>query len=163
MRAPTTPTQRSDPLQNFWNLITSNNIINATVLSWFVAQALKVLIILLRYRKLDMRKFLQTGGMPSSHSSTVATIAVCIGRSEGVTSPLFALAIVYALITMHDAAGVRRAAGKQARVLNQIIESWDKPDFEFVEKKLIEFLGHTRFEVFMGALLGIIIGLYAAI
>ena len=142
-----------------WEAITCNKVFNAAMVSWFVAQASKVILLLITSKRFKVRKFLQTGGMPSSHSSMVMTLCICVARLYDFTSPLFGVCLVFAIITMHDAAGVRRAAGKQARVLNRMIEEWDNADPEFLEKRLIEFLGHTPIEVVAGGILGVYIGL----
>ena len=92
--------------------------------------------------------------MPSSHSAFVCSLATTIGITEGVSSPLFAMAVALSAIVMYDAAGVRRAAGKQAKILNQIIES--EGENINVQEKLIELLGHTPLEVYVGALVGIV-------
>ena len=96
--------------------------------------------------------------MPSSHSAVVTSIATLIGKSEGVDSPMFALSLVFAMVVMYDAAGVRRAAGKQARVLNKIVQTPGLSNIE-VHEKLLEALGHTPLQVFVGALIGIVAGL----
>ena len=96
--------------------------------------------------------------MPSSHSAIVMTITTLIGKSEGVESPLFALSLIVALVVMYDAAGVRRAAGKQAKILNKIIETPGLTNQE-VSEKLVEVLGHTPIQVFVGALIGVVVGL----
>ena len=96
--------------------------------------------------------------MPSSHSAVVTVLATLIGKQEGIQSPLFALAVVFAFIVMYDAAGIRRAAGKQAIILNKILETPGLTTVE-VQEKLIEALGHTPVQVFVGALVGIIAGI----
>lgn len=96
--------------------------------------------------------------MPSSHSALVCTLVIGIYRTSGFASPLFALAFVFALVVMYDASGVRRAAGKQAKILNILVEQWNSQDGKLREEKLKELLGHTPLEVFAGAILGIIFG-----
>ena len=98
------------------------------------------------------------GGMPSSHSAVVTSLTTTIAVEYGFDSPLFAISMILSLIVMYDAAGVRRAAGKQARILNQMINSKNMPN-EVRQEKLIELLGHTPFEVFIGALVGIVYAL----
>lgn len=95
--------------------------------------------------------------MPSSHAAFVVSLAVSVGLAEGFTSSLFAVSVVVALVVMYDAAGVRRAAGQQAKILNKLVEDWEKNNFENTEKKLKELLGHTPVEVFAGAVLGALI------
>lgn len=136
-----------------------NSVLITAILGWFVAQVLKVLFILVRYRKWDFRRMIGSGGMPSSHSSFVMSLATGVGCIDGFDSTLFSVCIVFALVVMYDAAGVRRAAGQQAKILNQIVEEWKKDDHTKTEKKLKELLGHTPKEVFAGAVLGVVIGL----
>ena len=133
-----------------------NNILWVSLLAWFIAQLLKVILTLVFNRKLDIRRFVGAGGMPSSHSAFVVSLATSVGKLEGYDSPIFAVAITFALIVMYDAAGIRRAAGKQAAVLNDILEQIQTKR-SIPEEKLKELLGHTPIEVFAGALLGFII------
>jgi len=130
-----------------------------SLISWFIAQVIKVVVVLLTSKKLDMSRFIGSGGMPSSHSALVCSLTTAIGCSEGFSSSLFALSTVLSLVVMYDAAGVRRAAGQQAKLLNMIIEDWGKKPYAETEKKLKELLGHTPKEVFAGALLGIVVAL----
>ena len=101
-----------------------------------------------------------SGGMPSSHSSTVVSLAVAAGVSYGVDSAIFAVALIFAIVVMYDATGVRRETGKQAVILNRLLLdnpfSWSGEEFE---KKLKEYVGHTPFQVLMGAILGLIIAI----
>ena len=120
--------------------------------TWFVVQSLKVIFELIKNKKLNIRRIIGSGGMPSSHSALVCSLATAIGLTEGIASPLFAMCIAFALVVMYDASGVRRAAGKQARILNQLIESQGKNIN--VQEKLIELLGHTPLEVYVGAVIG---------
>jgi acid phosphatase family membrane protein YuiD len=147
----------------FISLFTSIPIINATIISWFITQFLKVVIVLLTEKKFDYERFVGAGGMPSSHSATVCTLSVCIGRTLGFSSPEFAIAFVFSLIIMYDAAGVRRAAGQQATVLNKMLDNWYNSEHEFTEIELKELLGHTPLQVVVGAVIGILIGLFAVI
>ena len=96
--------------------------------------------------------------MPSSHSAVVTSVASMIGKTQGVTSPVFALSVIFAFIVMYDAAGVRRAAGKQAKLLNKLIETPGLTNIQ-VQEKLVEVLGHTPTQVFVGAIIGIAVGL----
>jgi len=96
--------------------------------------------------------------MPSSHSAIVTSLATLIGKSEGITSPIFALSVIFAFIVMYDAAGIRRAAGKQATLLNKIVNTPGLSNLQ-VQEKLVEVLGHTPIQVFVGALLGVLAGL----
>lgn len=124
-------------------------------LGWTLAQLVKFTTHYCRTRTLDFRYFVSTGGMPSAHSAFVSALAASIGIAYGIASPLFALATVFALIVMFDAQSVRRAAGHQARVLNQIAEELVKHHHLPKREKLAELLGHTRHEVLAGSLLGI--------
>lgn len=128
----------------FWNAFTA----------WAVAQVLKGFFSYYRYKRLDIRRFVGAGGMPSSHSAFVSALATGVGQTEGWASPVTALAVVFALIVMYDAAGVRLAASKQAITLNKIIDELFA-EGEFKQERLKELLGHTPFEVIIGALLGI--------
>lgn len=134
-----------------------NSILWTAVLAWFVAQVLKVIFVFIWNRKLDFKRLIGSGGMPSSHSSFVISLASAVGLTEGFSSTMFALSFAFAMVVMYDAAGVRRAAGQQARLLNRMVAEWGKGDFSLAEKKLKELLGHTPIEVCAGALLGLII------
>ena len=130
----------------------------APVCAWVVAQGTKMLVGFHRTHRLDFKYLVSTGGMPSAHSSLVAGTATALGLVAGFRTPLFALGFVFSLIVMFDASTVRRAAGQQARLLNEIIEEFFT-EHHFSERKLAELLGHTRFEVFMGALMGVLVAL----
>lgn len=122
------------------------------------AQIIKFFFHLIVKRQVDLRLFTTTGGMPSSHAAGVMGLSTSVGQITGFDSIPFAIAIGYAFIVMYDAAGVRRAAGKQARIINKIL---DTPGLstEQVQEKLVEALGHTPVQVFAGAVIGILIGL----
>jgi len=126
----------------------------------FLAQLIKFLQHLIIHRKVDLRLFATTGGMPSSHSAGVVGLSTIIGLIEGFDSPLFAAAIGFSCVVMYDAAGVRRAAGKQAACLNRIIADFYKHDVMQLGGKLKELLGHTPLQVFFGALLGAVYAFY---
>lgn len=143
-------------MNDFW-IFCRDSVLVTAVISWFVAQVLKVLFVILKDRRLDFSRFIGAGGMPSSHSSFVVSLAAGVGLVEGFESTMFAVTVVLALVVMYDAAGIRRAAGQQARILNKIVEMWGKEDFANTEKKLKELLGHTPVEVFAGAVLGALI------
>lgn len=130
----------------------------AGLCGWLVAQLTKMLISLLTSRRLDFRYLVSTGGMPSAHSSLVSALTTVIGMTQGFSSPLFAICFVFAAVVMFDAQTVRAAAGKQARLLNQIVDELFM-EHHFSEVKLKELLGHTRLEVFFGMLTGIFTGL----
>lgn len=136
----------------------SNRAIFVPALAWFIAQSIKVVSVIIKERKLDFTRFVGSGGMPSSHASFIVSLATVVGKTEGWHSNMFGIAFAVAIIVMYDAAGVRRAAGKQAEVLNKLMNSLnDRVQFD---ESLKELLGHTPFEVVMGAVLGILIGLW---
>ncbi|HPJ22242.1 MAG TPA: divergent PAP2 family protein [Clostridia bacterium] len=125
--------------------------------SWVAAQALKFIIDLIVRRKIDYRRLLGSGGMPSSHSAFVVSLSTVVGIGVGFESALFGVTLAFSLIVMYDAAGVRRAAGKQAKVLNRMFHH-NKGKGEFhLEEDLKELIGHTPVEVIAGALLGLAI------
>ncbi|MCR4427099.1 MAG: divergent PAP2 family protein [Firmicutes bacterium] len=138
--------------------VQTNRILMSAFVAWVTAQVLKTVFGLITEGRFNWSKVLGPGGMPSSHSAFVTSLAVAVGISEGWNSPLFAVAAVFAMVVMYDAAGVRQAAGRQARVLNQLM----KEIFEerhLHSTKLRELLGHTPFEVIVGAILGGLISL----
>lgn len=141
-------------MNSFVQQLSRNHILNVAVLSGLVAQVLKVVIVILTTKKLDMKRLTGSGGMPSSHTAFVVSLSTAVGRDSGWDSPLFALAVVFAAIVMYDAAGVRRAAGEQAAILNVIIEDF-RDQHQFKQERLKELIGHTPFEVLAGAVLGI--------
>ena len=124
---------------------------------WFLIQTFKVIYELIAYRKMNFKRILGAGGMPSSHAAIVTSLAVLVGRQEGFESAIFALSVIFALVVMYDAAGVRRAAGKQAKLLNKIVDTPGLTPVE-VSEKLVEVLGHSPKEVFVGAIIGLITG-----
>lgn len=140
------------------NSLFENRVLVAAFLAWAIAQVTKTIYDLFKQRKLVVGRLVSSGGMPSSHSSLVTGLATATGRVAGVSSVAFAVAVVLAGIVMYDAAGVRRAVSIQARILNQMIDEafQGKP---FAEKRLRELIGHTPIQVFVGGLLGIVVGL----
>ncbi len=141
---------------SFFSGILQNRVLISCMVAWFIAQTLKIVLSLYKDKKLDLTRFVGSGGMPSSHTSFVMSLATSVGKINGWESPAFAISVVLAFIVMYDAAGVRRAAGNQAKILNLIINdlAQHKP---LGEEKLKELLGHTPKEVLAGALLGIVI------
>lgn len=125
-----------------------------------IAQILKFFVHLIWKRKVDLRLFTTTGGMPSSHSAGVIGLSTTVGLICGFSSIEFAMAIGYALVVMYDAAGVRRAAGKQAACLNKIIMDIYKQELKEAGGKLKELLGHTPMQVLVGALFGVVYAYY---
>lgn len=142
--------------------ILMNKILWVSLSAWLIAQVLKVLLTFLSSRQLDFTRLFGAGGMPSSHSAIMTSMAVSIGLQEGFNSPVFALSVVTSLVVMYDAAGVRRAAGKQAAVLNEIVKEL-KTRHWVAEEKLKELLGHTPVEVIAGAILGILVAMLSNI
>jgi len=141
--------------------LAANGVFWAVVTAWFLAQLLKVIFELLSGRKMNLSRFVGSGGMPSSHTAFVIALATAVARKNGLDSSEFAISMALALIVMYDATGVRRAAGQQAKLLNKMIENWNENDPVVFEKKLKELIGHTPLEVFAGAALGFIVGLFA--
>jgi len=138
--------------------IFGNKILDIVVVSLLTAQTLKVIFYFFKEKKLNFRKYLDTGSMPSSHTASVISLATAVGISEGVGSVFFAISAVFAIIVMYDATGVRQAVGKQAAVLNKIIESiHNREKLTLLEGRLKELIGHTPLEVLGGAVLGIVI------
>ena len=138
--------------------ILGNRILDIVVVSMIIAQTLKVVFYFFKEKKLNFRKYLDTGSMPSSHSASVSSLAAAVGISEGVESVLFAVSILLAGVVMYDATGVRRAVGKQAEVLNKMIGNIHKKESPLLlEGSLKELIGHTPLEVLAGAVLGVVI------
>ena len=126
--------------------------------TWFFIQLFKLIYDLVTTKKFNFKRILGAGGMPSSHSAVVVSLATMIGKSQGIESPIFGLATIFAFVVMYDAAGVRRAAGKQAKLLNKIVQTPGMTGVEVTEK-LQEVLGHTPTQVFVGAFIGVVVGL----
>jgi acid phosphatase family membrane protein YuiD len=128
------------------------------IVAWTIAQVTKVVYMSFRQGRLNLRVLAEMGGMPSSHSAIVMGLTTGVGRIDGVGSPLFAIALIFSFVVMYDAAGVRRAAGRQAAILNRLVE--DLVAMRGIhEERLRELLGHTPVEVLVGAALGILVGL----
>ena len=145
---------------DFLTELLDNQIFISAILGWFVAQVLKTLIHMIINKKVVAERMVGSGGMPSSHSSTVCALATAAGMKYGGGSYEFAIAIMLAIIVMFDAMGVRRETGKQGRVLNEMLEIFTNMGNQIsAEEKLKEFVGHTPLQVLMGAILGIIIAL----
>ena len=139
--------------------IITNKCIYIPFLLWFGIQTFKVVYDLIVTKKFNFKRILGAGGMPSSHSAVVMSLAVLIGKSYGFSSPIFALALIFAFVVMYDAAGIRRAAGKQASLLNKIVETPGLSGIE-VSEKLVEVLGHTPTQVIVGATIGVIVAIF---
>ncbi len=135
-----------------------NKYIYVPFFLWFGIQLFKLIYDLCTTKKFNFKRIMGAGGMPSSHSAVVAGIATLIGKYEGVGTPIFALALIVAFVVMYDACGIRRAAGKQAVLLNKLIETPGLTGMQ-VSERLVEVLGHTPVQVFVGALIGVFAGL----
>ena len=131
--------------------VITNKFVYIPLIVWFCIQTFKVVNDLIKNKKFNFKRILGAGGMPSSHSAVVTSLATMIGISQGVNSPIFAFVVMY------DACGVRRAAGKQAKILNEIVNTPGLSSLE-VSEKLQEALGHTPVQVGVGALIGILVG-----
>lgn len=141
-----------------FNEIVTNKVLIIPICSWAIAQILKVIVILLRKKQLDLRLLVVSGGMPSSHSAFVTSLATSVAFIEGLGSVAFGISAIFALVVIYDAAGVRRSVGQQSAILNRIIREFRnrRPVTEWGHD-LREFVGHTRLQVIMGVLLGIIV------
>ena len=140
----------------------SNRWLWTALLANVTAQILKVLLILLVERRWAPDKFLETGGMPSSHTAMVVALSTGVGLTQGLSSPLFAVSAVFSLIIMYDATGVRHSSGQQARLLNDLLEELREVVREgFAPRPLRVLLGHTYLEVGVGALLGVLCAMIA--
>lgn len=139
---------------NFFIDVITNKVLLIVFISWFIAQTIKVFLGVIKEKRFNFKWFVGTGGMPSSHVAGVASLAASVGLNMGFNSIIFAVTVVFAVIVMFDAQGVRRATGKQAEILNTIVE-----DIYLMkrvkEDRLKELIGHTPIEVLVGALLGI--------
>lgn len=139
---------------NFFVKIAGNRVLIACITAWFIAQVIKIILTYYSSKKLDLTRLTGSGGMPSSHTAFVMALSTSIGKMYGWDSAIFAVSLCFTLVVMYDAAGVRRAAGNQAKILNRIIEdlAHNKP---ITDEKLKELIGHTPKEVVVGAILGI--------
>ncbi len=137
-------------------IILGNSILDIVFVAWALAQIYKVISSIVTEKKFSMKRLWETGGMPSSHSSTVSALATSVGIVYGPSSPLFAVSFIFAIIVMHDASGIRRAAGKQASALNRLGKTLSKIfDERFDEDHLKELLGHSPVEVLVGSIVGV--------
>lgn len=139
--------------------IFENGVLGTAILAYVVASILKVVFVLLSERKFDFKRLFGTGGMPSAHAAFVMSLAIGVGLQEGFDSPVFALAAVFAIVVMYDASGVRRAAGKQAELLNVLVTELFEEGKLPRQEQLKELLGHSPLQVLAGAALGIAMAL----
>ena len=151
-------------MQLIRDVLNLNPILTVALLAWFVAQVLKTLINFILLGKFQLERMWGDGGMPSAHSATVCAMVIATARSEGLGSAIFAVAAVVAIITMHDAMGVRRETGEQAKVLNKMIEQWidvTEKNAPFLQNMhLKEMVGHTPLQVLAGFVVGCVVGVY---
>ena len=141
---------------NFFSELAQNKILIAAASGWIIAQVLKTIIHTLFTKNFDAERLVGGGGMPSSHSATVCALCTAVAMEYGASSYEFAMAAVFALVVMYDAIGVRQESGKQAQVLNDMIEIFTHMGKDLnIEKQLKEFIGHTPLQVLCGGILGI--------
>jgi len=138
--------------------IFTNKYFLVPLLTGFLAQIFKFFLYWYINREADFRWLFYTGGMPSAHSASVMSLSTIVGINKGFDSVIFGVTLYFSLIVMYDAAGLRRAAGQQARVINKMMEEL-KISHRIREERLREFLGHTPFEVLVGAIFGILTGI----
>ena len=143
----------------YFGMLTTNPVIDCALFAWLLAQLIKVIIDVLLLRKFDVKRFVSSGGMPSSHSSMTVACTVAIGKFYGVDDPVFALSAVFSAVVMYDACNVRRSAGDTARLVNQLLNHLERLTAEDFADDLKEVMGHTPLQVLMGALLGVAVGL----
>lgn len=145
-------------MNNSFSNIFKNDVLIVTVCAWVVAQSIKVILGVAREKKFNFRWFVGTGGMPSAHSAGVSALALSCGLTNGFDSVIFAITFMFAVVTMFDAQGVRYASGKQAEILNKVMDDiyWQH---KIQQGRLKELIGHTPLEVLVGCLIGILVAL----
>lgn len=144
-------------MTNTVSFLTGNHVLNVTIVCWFVAQFLKIFFEFIRNHKFNWMLIFSSGGMPSSHTSSVVGLTTAVGFVAGLNSIAFAICVCFSCVVMYDATGVRREAGKQATILNYIMEHWNDKAPDIFQKELKELIGHTPFQVLSGAILGLAI------
>ena len=144
--------------------IFTNDVLIVAIASWLIAQVVKVIVNAAMTKQFDIERLFGDGGMPSAHSATVTSAALMVGIHEGFGSPVFGLALIFAIVVMHDATGVRQEAGKHARhiieiseILNEYLDYLVENDYKIKVEKLKTLVGHTHLQVLFGALTGIIV------
>jgi acid phosphatase family membrane protein YuiD len=147
-------------MQDFAKIL-DNHVLIVAISASLISQVIKLFLEIFKNKKFNLRVLVGTGGMPSAHSALVSALATGVGQESGWDSNEFAIATMFAVIVMYDAAGVRQAAGKQARILNQIIDELFQEGHKFNEVRLKELLGHTPVQVIGGLFLGIAIACLA--
>lgn len=145
---------------NTLSLLLENKILISAILGWTIAQVLKTLIHLYFTKSFVAERLVGSGGMPSSHSATVCALSTSTLMQYGIQSFEFAIAVIFAIVVMYDAIGVRRETGIQAKIINEMMDLFNSMNKELSrEDKLKEFVGHTPIQVLVGAILGILIGI----
>ena len=147
---------------NFMEFLNDYRFIIIPISTWFFIQLFKLIYDLVTTKKFNFKRILGAGGMPSSHTAVVTSLATLVGINEGFDSPMFAISAIFACVVMYDATGVRRAAGKQAKLLNKIVETPGLSKVQ-VSERLVEALGHTPMQVVVGAFIGIVVGIVFSI
>ena len=138
--------------------LVGNKVLIISLCSWAIAQIIKVIVILVQEKRIAWNYFVTSGGMPSAHTATVCALATSIAMIDGLGSIGFSIAVVLAVIVMYDAAGVRQSVGQHSAILNLIVKELSTKVTKLErEKDFREFIGHTPFQVLIGALLGILI------
>ncbi len=139
--------------------IFQNKVFIATISGWITAQAIKIIINAIREKRFNFKWLIGTGGMPSAHSAGVMSLATAVGIQEGFTSTIFVATLFFAMVIAFDAQGVRRATGRQAEILNKIMDDiyWRR---KIQEDRLKELIGHTPFEVLVGCVIGIAVSVF---
>lgn len=143
----------------YFGMLTTNPVIDCALLAWFLAQLIKVLLDMILLRTFDIKRFVSSGGMPSSHSALVVACTTAIGKRYGIDGVYFALSAILSVVVMYDACNVRRSAGDTAKLVNQILAHVEQLTAEDFADDLKEVMGHTPLQVLMGALLGLAVGL----
>lgn len=145
-------------MHNIFKELPQNEILTTALVAWFLAQFIKGVFYFIKEKRVNFRRFVGAGGMPSSHSALVASLATAVGLRMGWDQAITAVTLIFAVIVMYDAAGVRHAASRQAITLNKMIDELFE-EGEFHQERLKELLGHTPVEVIAGAALGIVMAL----
>lgn len=148
---------------NFFKEIITNHVLIVPIIAWAISQTMKIFTNLIVVKELDIKRILADGGMPSSHSATVLSLAVMCGWTAGVGSSIFALSLLFAIVVMRDAVGVRRETGKQAASIKELADAVNKTflskDAEIRTENLKLLVGHTPLQVVFGALVGLTVSI----
>ena len=144
---------------DFLTDLINNEVFMAAILAWAIAQFLKTVYDCYKYKEFNIERLVGSGGMPSSHTALVVGLATAVGKKAGVNSDLFAIVVVFTLVVMYDATGVRQAAGKHAKAINRIVRQL-RVEHTIDDISLKELLGHTQLEVIAGAVLGFVVGCF---